>query len=609
MSRSVFFAGRLLTVPQAAAEIDISALNVNRIGGGNNLFVFGTGVGMLDPGKVHLIGDPTRARRLLHPSSEVLDPLRLVFDPSPTEQGAPFAYLVLTNPATQSTLTVQKSAVNAIKFTSRGWGAWTKQIALKIEAGTAAGTKKLTSTYLGEAFVQDNIGRQVLSVRYVGAGSACTLTIVQDTATPANAKLTTNVTGASGENLELLFSLYTDAKALADAINTFGGGGKYTATFTSATSGISTSAISLDAVAAQDIKTAAYMLAANWQDLLDRVNRENPYVSAAAPSGTYATGAPDNVAVTNLSGGTDGTATSGTWTDALDEARVNWPKPNLVLTFSIDQSIQILADSFCKDVKARHFTGIDLQADWVTANGRETALSALKTAARALNSPRSYIPGIGLRLMREDISQVTGSPDIDRTRLVDSRYTAACYAGIAAGGNPSKPLTRKSLRCVGLEVIDLQEAELADLIMHGLCPPMPDPVHASGYVVCRQTSTWTGDDNLANIEYSIGRTCDEIAEQVRLRQNDFVGQAGVDKIEQAMKRATIGVLADALRVGWIRRFDPNQVVVTLDQDVIYTDYAFDPVKVINFALSTGHAQPSYGTTVVSQVQLPLAATV
>ncbi|MBI4869228.1 MAG: hypothetical protein HY816_19990 [Candidatus Wallbacteria bacterium] len=609
MSRSVFFAGRVLTVPQAAAEIDISALNVNRIGGLNNLYVFATGVGVLEPGKVHLITDSNRLRRLLHPSSEALDAGRLVLDPSPTENGAPYFYLVLTNPATQSTFTLQRSAVNSVKLTSRGWGAWTKQVSVKVEAGTASGTKKLTTTYLGEVFVQDNIGRKVLSIRYVGAGSAATMTIVQDTATPSNAKLTTTVTGTTGENLDLGFSLYTSVEALAEAINKFGGGSIYTATFTSDTSGRSTDAISIDPVAAQDIKTAAYMATANWQDLLDRVNKENPYFSAGAPTGTISRGAPDNVAVTFLSGGADGTANSTTWTDALDEARVSFPKPDLILTFSTDQSIQILGDSFAKEVKGRHFTGNGLQADWSSQGGREAALSAIKAASRALNSPRTFNPGIGIRLLREDISQVTGSPDLDRTRLVDARYTAALYAGIAAGGAPSKPLTRKALRCVGLEVKDLQEAELADLIIGGVCPPFQDPVHNGGYVVCRQTSTWTGDDNLANIEYSIGRVADALAEQVRLRQNDFVGLAAVDKIEQAMKRATIGVLADALRAGWVRQFDPNQVVVTLDNDVIYTDYAFDPVKVINFALSTGHAQPSYGSTVQTQVQLPLAAAV
>ena len=602
MGRGSYFNGRYNVVPGANSRIDVSALNAQRVEGDNVLFFIAEADGYYEPKVPILISDPRQARDNLHEATDLLDALGMCFNPSPDRPGCPHLYLVLANPATQASKTILQGVTNYAALKTRGYGAWTNNTYLKIETGTTASSKKVTTYFGDQVNVIDDIIRECIQVQYTGSAAACTLTIVQSEADPTLAKLTTAATAVPADNLDLALTTYDTLQKLVDAINNFrvSGTAKYTATVLSSRS---VSSRSLDSKTAVDVKTAAIKLNADYVEFLNRINVENPWLTAEVVTG-HADGLPDNISQSPLAGAVDGTATSDDWDDAFAAATSGWPHPDLVLGFTTSAAIHLLIDNFAQEQQCRAFVGTALQTTWGTAGGRTTALGVLTAAAKAVNSARTFMPGLGVRVPIENVSYFSGTPELNLTVLKDSRYTAALYAGLAAGCVPWEPLTFKHLRVVGLEA-ELTEAEVEVLLNGGVCPPWADPRRSAGWLISRQVSTHVSDDNLVLVEFSVGRTADWVAENVRLRHAEFIGLAGVTGIEQTIKRTTNAVLADALKQGGLVSFDPEATTVTVDNDRADVAYQMNVTKPINWVFSTGFVQPTYATTLTATFSVPL----
>jgi hypothetical protein len=570
--KSIFWNGKKFLLPQAASRIDSSALARSPLGGGAAVAILGEMQGLLAPKVPHLIGSPSTALALLHPNSaEARLASQLVFDPSPGSgtPGASEVYLVPVNPSTRATLTLS----NVLKLDSYLYGLPANQVKVKVAAGTTG--KKVSVGYGTGEEEFDNLTRESFSIVYIGAGSACTMDIDISAATHL---LSTDCTDAAADNLALDLSAYDTIQELVDAINATG---VYTAVvFTDSPNELS---MQLDAVTTQDIKTAAYTAKSDLQAIVDGLAGSG-YVEATriADAGTV----PANTADwTYLSGGTNGVTTSDDWLQALDALKV--VDVQILLPITSDASVHSAVDSHLDEMSGvtgklerRAFVGGDLQT-WAAEANRTASIAALKAAIKLLNSDRL-------------VHACLGSKHYDpngRTKLYPAYITAAMYAGIAAGGFPVQPLTRKYLRCLGLEV-ELRPEEIDTLINANAAPPIVDMVNGAGWVISRQVTTWGKDVDLYRIEFSVGQGADYIARQVRQRHEQLIGLPGTAQLDVTIVSLTNSVLEQAKREGIIRDYDPTKTALRVEGTVRYVDYSAEPILPVNFIFSTYKLLPT-----------------
>jgi len=571
--KGVLWNGKYYTIPQAASKIDSSALAKSPLGGANVLAVLGEMIGLIPPQTAMQVGNPSLALSLINPiSEEARLASQLVFQPSPGTDtpGASQVFFLPVNPATPATLDLGTMVLASYMF-----GLPASQLKVKVETGTTG--KKISVAFQDNSESFDNLEKDSFSILYTGTGSAATMTI---DVTLANHKLTTAITGAA-DALNLDLNTYNTIQALVDAINATG---KYTASVVTGSPNDST--MLLDAVVTQDIKTASFTAGSDLQAAVDGINSLSAYFSAARKVDAGA--APANINWTYATGGSNGATTNDDWQAAFDVLKTM--QVDLILLISDDPSIHSMGDAHCTFMSGptgkserRQFVGGALQ-NWNNPASRAASIVSLKAAAANLNSDLTMHAGLGCYQYDPN-----GKP-----KLYPAYITAAMYAGIAAGSSPVMPLTRKTLRCLGLET-NLQVTETSDLIDSGIAPPFPDTVQGAGYVVSRQVTTWNQDSDLYHIEFSVGRGADYLAAQVRKRHEQIAGQPGTEGMDATIVNLTNGVLQDALTAGYIRSYDPKQTQLRVDGTIRYVDYSAAPILPINWIFSTYHLLPTTAT--------------
>lgn len=570
MAREVFWNGKAFRLPQAASRIDSSGLNRVTLGGANVLAILCECVGLIPPKTAKKVTNPSEALALIHPgSAEARIAARMAFDPAKGLPGASEVLIIPVNPATAAS----KVFDSKLKLTSHLFGLVANQVKAKIEAGTTVGTKKVTVGFQENTEAFDNLERKSFSIQYTGLGSASTMTIDQ-----ATGKLTTACTGAAADDLDLAFATYDTVQSLVDAINATG---KYTVTVLTDRPKTEKT-VDLDNVTAQDILSAAYTAKSDLQAIVDHVNQFSAYVSAAKETGAAAV--PANADWTYLAGGTNGTTVNNDWQECFDLLKtLDAP---LVVPLTSSASIWAMGDSHVQymsgmegKLERRQFVGGALKS-WVAEASRTTNVATLLAEAKALNTDRTYHAGLGVKLYDE----------VGNAKLYPAYLTAVMYAGIAAGGSPVLPLTRKYLNCLGLEV-ELRRGEIDDLIKGGLMVPIPDLVAGAGYVISRQMSTWLQDDDLFRIEFSVGRGADYIAREVRKRHELLIGQPGTAGLDATIINLTNAVLDAAKRAELIRDYDPAKTQLRVEGTERYIDYSAQPILPVNWIFSTYHIEP------------------
>jgi hypothetical protein len=388
------------------------------------------------------------------------------------------------------------------------------------------------------------------------------------------------VVGAA-DSLNLNLNVYDTIQSLVDAINATG---KYTAEVLTGSPNDET--MQLDAVTNQDVKTAAYTAKSDLQAAVDGVNNLSSYFKAERTDDAGA--APANVNWTYASGGSNGITTNDDWQTAFDVLKTM--KVDLILLLTSDASIHSMGDGHVAYMSGpngkserRQFVGGALQ-NWNNPASRVASLDALKTAAKNLNSDLTVHAGLGCYQYAPN-----GKP-----KLYPAYITAAMYAGIAAGSRPTMPLTRKYLKCLGLEA-NLQVTEAGDLIDAGIAAPFPDPVQGAGYVISRQVTTWGKDNDIYRIEFSVGRGADYTASQVRKRHELMAGSEGDEGMDATIVNVTNGVLQDMLTAKMIRSYDSKATQLRVDNLSRYVDYSAAPILPINWIFSTYHLLPTTAT--------------
>ena len=571
---SVFFNGRLIVSPATASRIDDSALQPQSTSVGNVVALVGRSAGG-KPKSILRYGSPQEAAMDLV-SGELLDAVRMAFNPSPETGGPDTVVVVRVNPALQATGVIKDSGNNTLAtLTSVNYGARENQIQFKVEAGSTSGFR-VTTQRGSDYFTKDNIERRAFQVRYSGAQVTGTMTI--------NASTVTLYAPAGTAVATIDLTQYPTIVSLVDRINAVTG---FTASVLD-TSFNAPSLNGLDFVTAQDVKTADYIAKGDLQAVIDWLNGPTQSFVTAVRAANVGT-VPVATAWTFLSGGSDGSTTFQDWADAftvLQTVDVQWVTP-----VSSDPAIHALTDthvSYMSDVALR-----ERRAICGTVLGTTDAQAI--AAAKSLNSARTSLVHLGHYNYDAVGKQVLYSP----------YFTAAIIAGAFSGVNPGTPLTNKSIKVRALER-NLRNPTDTDVLINGgvLCVENTD----DGYKVVKSISTWLKDRNYAKVEQSTGVALDYTARTVRKALDVLRGaKGGPISLQRAVSitESALRGLAQAepqgpgVLVGDAQSPAYRNISAALSGDVLQVQFECSPALPINYILVSIFAVPYSGTASAS----------
>lgn len=397
------------------------------------------------------------------------------------------------DPALQASSTIEDAGANTIvNLKSARYGSFANQLCRKITAGTKAGTKAIVVKLAGDTIAtKDNVGRECFNILYTGGGTACDMTI-------SATKLTTSVTGAPSDNLDLAFADFPTIGDMVSYINAL-------PSYICALAGDSNySSFYLDAVTGQDIMTSAYTATANVQAVIDFFNAEcGGEVEAELATGASRSQLTNDTNFVFFIGGSDGTATNTDWANCL--TLMEKYTINHILVASGDPTVHALVDAHCQQMsdltKKKNRT-------WASGAGDATTSKDAKIAeARAVNSAR----GIYFATPFYRYDYVNGAK---KTRFAPF-YGAAFDAGIRYANAITISSTMKQPNILG--VAENYSYEDKDEYIANGCTIMA--YSESGvYEIVHCVSTYQGANLILNLP-SMLRTCDYITldSQVKIR--------------------------------------------------------------------------------------------
>lgn len=607
----VFFQGQRIVTPQAVSFIDDSAMvsqndqetaGVVAIIGRNDLANSGG-----QPQVPLTFSDPATAQRVLR-EGDLLDGVLRAFNPGPSGgTGTVIAYRV--NNATRSTGilldTTPTTPLTAINVTSRDYGAYTARTTISVSTPGSGAGKNLSAVL--DSFRVDgfNIGYGALKIQYTGTGSAATASIT-------TTGITSSITGAPADNLNLLFADYPTLDALVNAINATG---KYTASIVYSSgvllnvdaNGLPSSyrdapvaSTILDVATYADIKTTAVTFRADVQAATDWINQTAGFLMTATRTpGTLALA--DTTGAVSLTGGTNGgTVVTNDWQACLTSLQN--VEAHLIVALTPDAAVHAMIQTHVNLMSVvQQGYGRRERIGIVGGNWGETPSSTVNAATRAAAFQDSRIVVVAPGIM--DFSPSTGA-----LVQVPPYQLAAQIAGLIGGQDVASAITRRYVRAQSIEnasqfpTAQLTQAEREGWLLGGVC--VLESVPGRGIRVVQGVTTWTGDFNYVRREISVRRAADWVARSVREDCDNFlVGQSGSPALLNRAVVVVSGVLRrltiDGVIVGGPNSPSFRNIIVALQGDVLRIDFECSPAIPANYVLITAHMVPFSGTITVS----------
>jgi hypothetical protein len=603
----VFFQGQRIVTPQAVSFIDDSAMvgqndgetaGVVAIIGRNDLANSGG-----QPQVPLTFSDPATAQRVLR-EGDLLDGVLRAFNPGPSGgAGTVIAYRV--NNATRSTGvlmdTTAVTPLTAISLTSRDYGAYTARTSISVSNGISSG--KNVSAVLDSFRVDGfNIGYGALKIQYTSAaGSAATASV-----TPTG--ITTGITGAPAENLNLLFADYPTLDALVNAINATG---KYAASIVYSSgvtlnvdaNGLPSSyrdapvaSTILDVQTIADIKTVPATFRADVQAVTDWINQTAGFLMTATRTpGTQ------NLANTTgsvrLTGGTNGgSVVTNDWQACLTSLQN--VEAHLIVALTPDASVHSMVQTHVNLMSVvQQGYGRRERIGIVGGAWGETPTSTVNASTRAAAFQDSRMVVVAPGIM--DFNPTTGA-----LVQVPPYQLAAQIAGLIGGQPVASAITRRYVRAQSIEnasqfpIAQLTQSERENWLLGGVC--VLESVPGRGIRVVQGVTTWTGDFNYVRREISVRRAADWVARSVREDcDNLLVGQSGSPALLNRAIVVVSGVLrrltTDGVIVGGPNSPSFRNIIASLQGDVLRIDFECSPAIPANYVLITAHMVPFSGT--------------
>lgn len=513
------FAGQVYIRPQVVSNIDDSRLVGPNDANAINLGIIGISTG--GQPNVPLTFTSARDARLTLRDGELLQAVERAYAPGANSTGAYRVVALRVGSATQATLTLNNaSAQGVIALTSADWGAHNNGISVTIAPGTNAGTSKITVQKSGTAtidpidVVKDNIGVQAIELRYgagftgtaiTGAtGTAATVSITYTTGASPTAVLTTTVTGATTDNLNIDLYKYTTLQQVVDFINAQGH-------YTAAVTGPNPTADSktLDGVTTASIFGSNYFATANLQAQLDFFNTLTDILTAAKVAGASSPAA--NMPQTYFAAGSDGTAPATTdWQNAFDALQNQ--DVQLIVPVTGDATIHAMANTHCQTMSSPQY-----KRERVAIVGGVAGESVTQAQTRAvnLNSDRCQLiyPGLLDYATDQSGTVVTIPPYI----------VAAQKAGLSSALPIGTSGTNHPIGARGLE-ISLKPSDLDNLVASGVTVIENRTAPQPGFRIVQDLLTWQSDQRYTRREFSTKLALDEVARELRSTLQSRIGQ-------------------------------------------------------------------------------------
>lgn len=357
--------------------------------------------------------------------------------------GASVIKVYKTNASTQASAMVKKSGSDIYQIKDKAWGLEGNDLSIVVAAGSSGNQKLISIAKVGDTTesLGENAATQILNIRYVGDGSAATMTI--SGASQQGKTLVTSLTGQTDGSLNLNIALknYT-MKTLVDYINSQVG---YSANLLSV-SNSQKSGIELDPVTATNIKPALvvqYRLQYEIMDIINASARVSAEIQAAS-----VVGVPDN-ATTFLTGGAKGASTNTNFSNGFsasfaEEYNVLLPCISRDASEDIADANQGFTDASSTYTLSAVLVGANthlvLRGD--TKNRKEAqgfagVRKSTKSAAFA------QISAIGSELMQITMQDCLAVDAQGNERYMHPHVYAAFAAGMRTGMPVGEPLTFK----------------------------------------------------------------------------------------------------------------------------------------------------------------------
>jgi len=144
---TIFYNGRIISVPGSYSEVDASGLEQVGLGASGIIGVLGTAEGgapysaNLEPENFIRLTKPDQSKQFFK-SGDLREVTDMLFAPSKDPDivaGAQSVVAMKVNPATQSLVSLPNAYGNALDLTSKDYGAFTEQINVSVAAGTTKG--------------------------------------------------------------------------------------------------------------------------------------------------------------------------------------------------------------------------------------------------------------------------------------------------------------------------------------------------------------------------------------------------------------------------------------------------------------------------------------
>lgn len=176
---SIFFNGKLISVPGSYSEVDASGLEQVGLGAAGIVAVLGTAVGGRPASTISELADfinitkPEQARQIFR-SGDLREVADMLFAPAKDPNilgGAVKVIAMKVNPATQSAATLPNTSGDALSVTTLDYGAFTAQVNIAVATGTTKG-KKITLIFEDVTEAGDNIGGDdMFTLKYTNPGN------------------------------------------------------------------------------------------------------------------------------------------------------------------------------------------------------------------------------------------------------------------------------------------------------------------------------------------------------------------------------------------------------------------------------------------------------
>jgi hypothetical protein len=447
------------------------------------------------------------------------------------------------NPGTQSQRALQKSAVDVFVVKSSSYGVPMNQVRLKFSAGTTAGTHKIETEYKGNTETFDDIERKSIEIQYTGAGTPATLTIDAT-------KLTTAITGAAADNLDITLADYQTVSELAQFINNQTA---YTATVVA--DEILDSPSELDMVTAIDILTAPVTLKSDYQAVFEALEL-SAYIGEVTKSGANRQVPDYDAALVYLTGAVSGAYTVTEFLASL--AALETADVQLVGTSSTDAAVHSLIKDHCvsmSSVEGRK------ERQFLVGGAAGETVAQVVTRAKNLNVDLGQVCTPGYYDFNDAGKRVLYAPS----------YYACKLLGLTSASAVNEPSTNKTVGHLGWEKA-YKNPELETLIKGGVTAGGKD--ESENNITVRAVTAYQGtalqrnESSMKRIQFFQDRDLRKRIERATIG-TPLIGEKKLAVVDTVFERAILDWKASGLIVangsslysGYTRRIVGDQILI------------------------------------------------